>query len=124
MPRKSVGYFEGTDPKLLTHLVMSGFDTIPVSNGVDNHGNCVGRVTQQNRFDLLVGYLHKITAQPDDELQCADVFHICKTYSIPLLLEVPEHLHEAAWNVLPDAPSVVELRDPAETLDRALELLA
>lgn len=123
MPRKSVGYFEGTDPKLLTHLVMSGFDTIPVSNGVDNHGNCVGRVTQQNRFDLLVGYLHKITAQPDDELQCADVFHICKTYSIPLLLEVPEHLHEAAWNVLPDAPNMVELRDPAETLDRALELL-
>lgn len=124
MARKSVGYFEGTDSRLLTYLVMSGYDTIPVSNGMDNHGNCVGRVTQQNRFDLLVGYLHKITAQPGDELQCADVFHICKTYNIPLLLEVPEHLQEAAWKLLPDAPDMVELHDPANTLDRALELLA
>lgn len=124
MPRKAVGYFEGTDSRLLSYLVMSGYDTIPVSNGLDNHGNCVGRVTQQNRFDLLVGYLHKITAQPDDDLQCADVFHICKTYSIPLLLEVPEHLQEAARNLLPEAPSMVELLDPAHTLDRALELLA
>ena len=124
MPRKSVGYFEGTDPKLLTHLVMSGFDTIPVSNGVDNHGNCVGRVTQQTRFDLLIGYLHKITAQPDDELQCSDVFHICRTYSIPLLLEVPAHLHESARRLLPEAPDMVELLDPADTLGRAFELLA
>ena len=123
MTRKAIGYFEGTDSTLLTHLVMSGFDTIPVSNGMDNHGNCVGRVTQQNRFDLLLGYLHKITAQPNDDLQCADVFHICKTYSIPLLLEVPDHLHEAAWRLLPDAPAMVELIDPADTLNRALELL-
>ena len=124
MTRKAIGYFEGTDSKLLTHLVMSGFDTIPVSNGLDNHGNCVGRITQQNRFDLLLGYLHKITAQPGDALQCADVFHICKTYRIPLLLEVPDHLHASAWSLLPDAPDMVELLDPADTLKRALELLA
>ena len=30
MTRKSVGYFEGTDARLLTTLIMSGYDTIPV----------------------------------------------------------------------------------------------
>lgn len=124
MIRKSVGYFEGTDSTLLTHLIMSGFDTIPVSNGVDNHGHCVGRITQQTKYDMLIGYLHKIMAQPDDALQCAAIFHICKTYEIPLILEVPNHLQETARVLLPDAPSMVEFLDPADTLNRALELLA
>lgn len=124
MTRKSVGYFEGTDSTLLTHLIMAGYDTIPVSNGTDHHGRCVGRITQHSRYDLLIGYLHKITAQPGDELQCRDVFHICKTYEIPLLLQVPNALHHVAKDVIPDAPSMVELLDPSDTLDRSLELLA
>ena len=95
MTRKSVGYFEGTDARLLTALVLSGFDTIPVSNGYDHHGAYVGSVNQQTRYDILIGYPHKIAAQPDDDLQVSDVLHICKTYSIPLLLEVPEHLQES-----------------------------
>ena len=123
MTRKSVGYFEGTDARLLTALVLSGYDTIPVSNGMDHHGMCVGRVNQQTKTDILIGYPHKITAQPDDELQIQDVFHICKTYEIPLLLEVPEHLQGSAKSLLGETPSMVELLDPTDTLNRALELL-
>lgn len=123
MTRKSVGYFEGTDSKLLTHLIMSGFDTLPVSNGSDHHGQSVTLVNSQNKYDLLIGYLHKIAAAEGDDIQTHHIFHICKTYGIPLLLEVPEHLHEAARNVIPDAPSNVELLDPADTLNRAFELL-
>ena len=52
--RKSVGYFEGTDSKLLTALVCDGYDTLPVSNGFDNHGMHVRLINDQNRFDLLV----------------------------------------------------------------------
>ncbi len=123
MMRKSVGYFEGTDARLLTALVLSGYDTIPVSNGVDHHGMCVGRVNQQTKTDILIGYPHKITAQPDDELQVQDVFHICKTYDIPLLLEVPQHLQQQTKDLLGETPNVVELLDPSDTLDRALQLL-
>ncbi|MDJ0665521.1 MAG: hypothetical protein QNJ75_13295 [Acidimicrobiia bacterium] len=123
MMRKSVGYFEGTDARLLTALVLSGYDTIPVSNGVDHHGMCVGRVNRQTKTDILIGYPHKITARPDDEIQLQDVFHICKTYDIPLLLEVPEHLQERTKDVLGETPRVVELLDPADTLSRALQLL-
>ncbi len=123
MTRKSIGYFEGTDARLLTALVLSGYDTIPVSNGVDHHGMCIGRVNQQTRTDILIGYPHKITAQPDDEIQIQDVFHICKTYEIPLLLEVPEHLQDQTKSLLGETPRMVELLDPADTLGRALELL-
>ncbi|MCP3998482.1 MAG: hypothetical protein GY722_25955 [bacterium] len=123
MARKSVGYFEGTDSRLLTALVLSGYDTIPVSNGVDNHGTYVARINHQAKYDILIGYPHKITAQPEEELQAEDLFHICKTYGIPLLLEVPTHLQESLWEVLPDAPEVVEFLDPADTLNRAIELL-
>lgn len=124
MTRKSVGYFEGTDSRLLTALVLSGYDTIPVSNGVDHHGAYVARINNQVKYDILIAYPHKITAQPEDELQSQDVFHICKTYDIPLLLEVPTHLHESIRDVFPDAPSMVEFLDPVDTFDRALVLLS
>jgi hypothetical protein len=124
MTRKSVGYFEGTDSELLTHLIMAGYDTIPVSNGLDHHGKSVSQMNQQTRHDLLIGYLHKVTAQDDDDIQASDIFHICKTYSIPFLLQVPSPLQDCARERLPEVPDIVELLDPAETLDRALELLA
>ncbi len=124
MNRKSVGYFKGTDSTLLTNLVLRGYDTVPVSNGADTHGVSVTRLDNQTKHDLLIGYLHKITAQPGDDIQTHDMFAVCRTYSIPLLLEVPTALHEKALELIPNAPSVVELSDPADTLSRALELLA
>lgn len=124
MTKRSVGYFEGTDSQLLTHLIMAGHDTLPVSNGSDNHGQSIMLINSENRYDLLIGYLHKITATSDDDVQTHHIFHICKTYGIPLLLEVPTPLHEPARRVIPDAPAMVELLDPADTLRRALQLLA
>ena len=124
MTRKSVGYFEGTDSTLLTNLVLSGYDTVPISNGTDKHGMSVTRIDTQNRHALLIGYLHKITAQDDDDVQAQDVFHICRTYGIPLLLEVPAGLQEDGAKLIPNAPREVELLDPADTLRRALEILA
>jgi hypothetical protein len=123
MARKSVGYFEGTDSRLLTYLIISGYDTLPVSNGSDHHGQSIMLVNSKNRYDLLIGYLHKIAAAADDAIQTHNIFHICQTYGIPLLLEVPAHLHEAARRIIPEAPPVVELLDPADTMNRAIELL-
>lgn len=123
MTRKSIGYFEGTDSRLLTNLIMSGFDTLPVSNGADNHGQSIMLTNSQNRYDLLIGYLHKLTAPDDDDVQAHHIFHICKTYEIPLLIEVPEQLHDCAWKVLPNVPDQVELLDPRDTFGRAVELL-
>jgi len=124
MGRKSVGYFEGTDPRLLTSLILAGYDTLPVSNGVDNHGKSVYLINDKERYDLLIGYVHKLYAPESLDLPYQGVFHISSTYGIPLLIEVPEALHDSARTMMPDAPSVVEFIDPDKALERALQLLA
>ena len=126
MERKSVGYFEGTDSTLLTSLVCDGYDTLPISNGFDNHGMHVRLINDQNRPDLLIGYVHKIFA-PERRLPTdpsfQDLFHICRTYQIPLLLEVPRHLHDKATVLLDNPPDIVQFVDPADTLRVAFEIL-
>jgi len=124
--RKTIGYFDGTDSTLLTALVCEGYDTLPVSNGRDNHGQHVRLINDQNRFDLLIAYVHKIFApeepQPGDATY-QDVFHLCRTYSIPLLLEVPKDLQGRARSLLGDPPDIVRFVDPADMLQVANEIL-
>ena len=36
---KIIGYMLGTDPEVLTQLLLEGYETLPLSNGYDNHGN-------------------------------------------------------------------------------------
>ena len=121
--RKRVGYFDGTDSRLLTYLICHGYDTIPISNGYDNHGRYVRRINENNRVDLLVGYLHKIYAPEDYEIQAEDVFHICHHFRTPLLLEVPRELQERAKVLMGEMPEEVRFVDPSEILEAALEIL-
>ena len=124
--RKSIGYFEGTDSTLLTALVCDGIDTVPVSNGYDNYGSDVRLINDQNRYDLLIGYLHKVYAPEthvETHFKFQDVAHLCRTYSIPLLLEVPDALKGKAQALLDDPPDVVRFVDPSEILDAAREIL-
>jgi len=129
MNRKSVGYFEGTDSALLTALVCDGHDTIPVSNGRDNHGRHVMLLNDKNRVDLLVGYVHKIVppdgdaARETSDVAFQDVFHLCRLYEIPLLIEIPTELHAKAARRLEDPPEIVRLVDPADMLTVARAIL-
>lgn len=129
MARKSIGYFDGTESTLLTNLVCDGYDTIPVSNGRDNHGRHVRLINDKNRVDLLIAYLHKIIAPEGEAREKSDVvfqdlFHICRILEIPLLLEVPEALQPRAFELLENPPDIVKLVDPAHTLEVARRLLA
>ena len=124
MNRKSVGYFEGTDPRLLSGLVCFGCDTIPVSNGFDNHGRHIRSIHEGSRFDLLVAYLHKIFAPSGSVTTYQDVFHVCRVYEMPLLLEVQADLHEDALGILGELPDVVTLVDPSDALEAAREILS
>ena len=121
--RKRIGYFAGTDSRLLTYLICHGYDTIPISNGLDNHGRYVRRINENNRFDLLIGYLHKIWAPEGAETQYQDIFHICKAFHIPLLLEVPRELQDRARGLLEEMPEQVRFADPADILEAALAIL-
>jgi hypothetical protein len=77
-------------------------------------------------MDLLIGYVHKIFAPerrvPTDP-SFQDLFHLCRTYGIPLLLEVPTHLQGKARELLEDPPDIVQFVDPDETLQVALDIL-
>ena len=121
--RKRVGYFAGTDSRLLTYLICHGYDTIPISNGVDGHGRYVRRINEYNRFDLLVGYLHKIYAPDDYETEAQDVFQLCHAFGMPLLLEVPSELQKRAKELLGEMPDEVRLVDPGEIFEAALAIL-
>lgn len=124
MTRKSVGYFEGTDSVLLTSLIVAGYDTVPISNGVDHHGKSVYRINDKEKYDLLIGYFHKLYHPVQLDLPYQKLFHICSTYGIPLLIKVPETLRGRAKKLMPDEPGVVEFIDPNQALERALQLLA
>ena len=119
--RKVIGYFDGTDSALLTDLVCDGYDTVPISNGFDNHGMHVRIINNENRVDILIGYVHKIYATRDDVstggVTYQDIFHVCRAFDIPLLLEVHNGLQEKARNLFSDIPDVVQFVDPDEMLD-------
>lgn len=123
MTRKSIGYFEGTDSTLLTSFICAGYDTLPVSNGVDHHGKSVYSINDKEKYDILIGYVHKLYHPDRFNLPYERLFHTCSTYGIPLLIEVPSGLQDKARALMPEAPDVVEFLDPADILDRALELL-
>jgi hypothetical protein len=129
MTRKRVGYFDGTDSTLLTALVCDGYDTIPVSNGRDNHGRHVRLINDKNRVDLLIAYVHKIIApegeaREESDVVFEDLFRICRILEIPLLLEIPVALQPRAIELLANPPDIVKLVDPADTLTVARRLLA
>ncbi len=124
--RKNIGYFEGTDSTLLTALVCEGFDTIPVSNGYDNHGRHVQLINHENKPALLIGYVHKVFAPDDGDPNYTtyqQIFHTCKTYGVPVLLEVPQELQVKARTLFEGVPDVVRFVDPGDMLSVAIDLL-
>ena len=118
--RKVVGYFEGTDSTLLTDLVCDGYDTVPISNGFDNHGMHVRIINNENRIDALIGYVHKVYAAEDGVatggVTYQDIFHVVSNFDIPLLLEVETDLQAKARALFADVPDVVQFVDPKEML--------
>ena len=52
-----------------------------------------------------------------------DIFHVCRTFEIPLLLEVGDDLQEQARNLFNEIPDVVEFVDPSAILTRARRIL-
>jgi hypothetical protein len=123
MKRKSVGYFEGTDAAVLTSLICDGCDTIPISNGFDNHGRYIRLINEENKPDLIMGYLHKIYSPEVAETRFEDIAHICTTYRMPFLVLVPKALHDCAHKKLNEPHELFQFVDPAEALAAARKIL-
>jgi hypothetical protein len=108
----TIGYLEGTDPLVLTRLAVRGVGTLPVGNGVDNHGKFITTISERDEIDLVVGYLHKITRTERQGFLTEDLLRSCLDYGIPVLLIVPEAELIAARQVLGAIGESVTLVDP------------
>lgn len=108
----TVAYFEGTDPLILTKLVLNGIDTLPVSNGYDNHGLYVNHITKGDDVAVVVGYLHKVIPTPKMEIKPKDILYTCIAYKIPVLLICPKDEMAKAQEKLGDVGDIVKLVEP------------
>lgn len=118
----TIGYFEGTDPLVLTRLVLNGIETLPLSNGYDNHGRYVMHLTRKDNIAAVVGYLHKVTPAAGVPLGPRDFVTACHTQGIPLVLIVPRRDQETARQLLGDVAEWAALVDPDEVFEQLLAL--
>ena len=108
-----VGYFEGTDPLLLSSLAAEGVETLPVANTWDGHGKYVNHLNK-GEVNVVVGYLHKVI--PAEPLRTStlplllnDMLSACKVYDIPVLLIVKATLRDKAKKIIGDAGPNVQI---------------
>jgi hypothetical protein len=113
-----VGYFEGTDPLLLSTLAAEGVETLPLANTWDGHGKYVNHLGK-GEVNVVVGYFHKVIPAEETrtamfELILDNLLSACKVYEIPVLLIVPTRLREKAKAILGEPGKWVQLVSPEE----------
>lgn len=111
-----VGYFEGTDPLLLTKLAAEGIETLPVANTWDGHGKPINHLSK-GEVNVVVGYFHKVIPTEEArtsmfELMLDNMLAACKAYSIPVLLIAPGTLRDKAKKLLGDTGPNVHIVSP------------
>jgi hypothetical protein len=113
-----VGYFEGTDPLLLSKLAAEGIETLPVANTWDGHGKMVNHLTK-GEVNVVVGYLHKVI--PAEPLRTSalpimvdNLLSACNVHDIPVLLMVPAALREKAEQILSGTEVKIRIVSPEQ----------
>ncbi|MFW9982563.1 MAG: hypothetical protein ACFFE3_11670 [Candidatus Thorarchaeota archaeon] len=113
----TVGYFDGTDPILLTKLAVNGFCTVPLGNGWDGHGK-LATLIEPGEVDIIIVHLHKLLPPKDEEKGViptpVNLLYRAKTYKIPVFVIVPKEFHKAAEELLDEAAEFVEIVAPED----------
>ena len=120
----TVGYFEGTDPVVLTRLAAKGIGTLPLSNGFDVHGKYINHLTRQDGVTVVVGYLHKVMPTNGIAVSPRDLLFACITNDIPVVLIAESAFHPDARDRLGEVRDRVRLADPAELHATLLEMIS
>ena len=113
-----VGYFEGTDPLLLSKLAAEGIETLPIANTWDGHGKPVNHLGK-GEVNVVVGYLHKVIPIEEArtslfQLMLDNMLAACKIHNIPILLIAPAALREKAKKLLGKTGPNVHVVAPEE----------
>lgn len=121
---RTVGYMEGTNSEFLTNLIVDGIDTLPLSNGWDNHGKLVAHITRTDNVSVVVGYLHKFFTLSLDPKIVDDIFSSLKAYKVPTVFIVPKERQEKAKQLLKGKRLNYTLADPADLTKTVKSILA
>jgi hypothetical protein len=113
----TVGYLGGTDPLVLTRLAARGVGTLPLSNGVDNHGKFITSVSGRDGIDLIVGYLHKLARTQKQGFHPRDLLQPCVDFGITVVVVVPQADQELARQILGPVSGFAKLVDPDRLYD-------
>jgi hypothetical protein len=108
-----VGYFEGTDPLLLSRFAAEGVETLPVANTWDGHGKYVNHLSK-GEVNVVVGYFHKVVPAEQERMGPADLLFACKTLDIPVVLIAPAASRDKAKKLLGEAGPKVHVVAPDE----------
>lgn len=119
---KIVGYMEGTNSEVLTNLFLEGFETLPLSNGWDNHGKYIAHLNRNDNISVVVGYLHKFIPIAK-EFDLGDMLSSMKVYKIPVVFIVPEKKQDKANKFLKNKGLKYKLAEPARATQVVLEFL-
>jgi hypothetical protein len=120
---KIVGYMEGTNSELLTNLLLEGFETLPLSNGWDNHGKYIAHVNRTDGLALVVGYLHKFIPLSREFMIGEDILASLRIYKIPAIFIVPKGKQEKAKKLLRGKSLIYRFADPSDLTKAVLGVL-
>ena len=117
----TVAYFEGTDPITLTRLTIKGVNSLPVSNGWDNHGKNINHITKEDKITAVIGYLHKVIPVQGMAITTKDILFTCKAYNIKVFLVAPDDLIDEARELVADAGDNITIVAPDELCGKLME---
>ena len=119
----TVGYLGGTDPLVLTRLAARGVGTLPLSNGVDNHGKFITSVSDRDGIDLVVGYLHKLARTQRQGFYPRDLLQPCLDIGVAVIVIVPEADQVLARQILGSVSDHARLVAPEQLYDTVAQML-
>lgn len=113
-----VGYFEGTDPLLLTTLAAEGIETVPLGNTRDGHGKYANHLSK-GEVNVVIGWLHKIMPAEEERtsllpIMLENLLGACRVHNIPVLLTVPANLHDKVKKLLSDVGPNIHIVAPEQ----------
>jgi CBS domain-containing protein len=120
---RNVGYLSGTDSATLSQLAASGVNTIPFSNGWDNHGKYIGMVTVSDNLGAIVGYFHKLVAPPEAQTPPSSFLDRARIHKIPVVVVCPANVMTHAKEILGDSGTELHWVTPDQVYDKVMALI-
>ena len=102
--------------------MLNGYETIPLSNGWDNHGKYIAHINRNDDISVVIGYIHKFIPLKK-EFGIGDMLSSLKIYKVPVIFVVPEKNQAKAKKLLANKGVKYFFADPSEITEVALSVL-